>query len=119
MLGDSELRDAKTCFWQRYRMRFPSEVHPSDAVLSRVSRELSKRMLCVYDVWRVRSLQHQLTTVRKKRKLGDNLYTDEADTEDVGPKDCDSYLDKLYTLLVAYALAGSSALAGVDPTKDG
>eukprot|EP00439_Symbiodinium_sp_Y106_P025386 s3674_g3.t1 len=75
-------------------------------------------MLCVYDVWRVRSLQHQLTTVRKKRKLGDNLYTDEADTEDVGPKDCDSFLDKLYTLLAAYALAGSSALAGVDPTKE-
>ena len=27
MLGDGELRDVKTAFWQRYRMRFPG--HPS------------------------------------------------------------------------------------------
>ena len=38
ILGDSELRDVKTAFWQRYKLRFPAEVHPSDMVVSRVSR---------------------------------------------------------------------------------
>ena len=45
LLEESELRDAKQAFWRRYRLRFPAEVHPGDAVVSRVSRELSKRML--------------------------------------------------------------------------
>ena len=45
LLEESELRDAKQAFWRRYRLKFPAEVHPSDAVVSRVSRELSKRML--------------------------------------------------------------------------
>ena len=50
MLGDSELRDVKIAFWQRYKLRFPSEVHPSDTVVSRVSRELANRMLCVFNI---------------------------------------------------------------------
>ena len=50
ILGDSELRDVKTAFWQRCKLRFPAEGHPSDMVVSRVSRELSKRMLCVFNI---------------------------------------------------------------------
>ena len=50
LLEDSELRDVKTQFCKRYRLRFPADAHPSDAVVSRVSRELSKRMLCVCSV---------------------------------------------------------------------
>ena len=100
-------------------MRFPAEVHPGDAVVSRVSRELSKRMLCVFDVWRVKSLQFQLTTVQRKRKLRDNLFTEEVDTEEQVAKDADTYLDKLYTLLLAYAIAGAATLTGVaDLTKE-
>ena len=53
LLEESELRDAKQAFWQRYRLRFPAEVRPSDAVVSRVSRELSKRMLFLFKVWSV------------------------------------------------------------------
>ena len=55
MLEDAELRDVKQAFWKRCRMRFPAEVHPADSLLSRVSRELSARMLCVYAVWKVRT----------------------------------------------------------------
>ena len=119
MLGDSELRDVETAFWQRYKLRFPSEVHPSDTVVSRVSRELAKRMLCVFNIWKVKNLQFQLTTVQKKRKLGDNLYTDEAETEELVSKDAETYLHKLYTLMLAYALAGAGPLTGVaDPSKE-
>ena len=63
MLGESELRDAKTQFWVRYKLRFPPEVHPADSTLSRVSREMSKRMLCVFNVWKVKSLQFQLPPI--------------------------------------------------------
>ena len=47
LLGDSELRDVKVAFWTRYRVRLPPELYPSDATVSRVSREMSKRLLCV------------------------------------------------------------------------
>ena len=92
LLEESELRDAKQAFWRRYRLRFPAEVHPSDAVVSRVSRELSKRMLCLFNVWKVRSLQFQLGTSQKKRRLGDGLFTEEAETEESYTADCDTYL---------------------------
>ena len=115
MLGDSELRDLKTAFWQRYKLRFPSEEHPRDTVVSRVFKELA----CVFNVWKVKNLQFQLTTVQKKRKLGDNLYTEEAETEELVSKDAETYLDKLYTLMLAYALTGAGPLTGVaDPSKE-
>ena len=112
LLEESELRDAKQAFWRRYRLRFPAEVHPSDAVVSRVSRELSKRMLCLF-------LQFQLGTSQKKRRLGDGLFTEEAETEESYAADCDTYLNKLHTLLIAYSLAGCQPMPGVaDATKE-
>ena len=119
LLEESELRDAKQAFWRRYRLRFPAEVHPSDAVVSRVSRELSKRMLCLFNVWKVHSLQFQLGTSQKKRRLGDGLFTEEAETEESYTADCDTYLNKLHTLLIAYSLAGCQPIPGVaDAAKE-
>ena len=118
LLEDSELRDVKVAFWKRYHMRDLSEMHPADSLLSRLSRELSKRMLCVYDVWKVRSLHFQLTTVQKKRKLGDNLFTEEVETDEVVSKNTDTYLDKLHTLMIAYPVAGVHPVPGADPTKE-
>ena len=46
MLAGSEVRALKETFWGR--CRFPAEVQPSDAAVSRTSRELSKRMLCIF-----------------------------------------------------------------------
>ena len=112
MLPEGELRDAKLLFWRRYKLRFPPELHPSDSTVSRVSREMEKRMLCVYNLWKVKSLQFQLHCTQKKRKLGDGLYTDEVDDEEPASHDADSYLDKLHTLLLAYAIAGASPLPG-------
>ena len=89
MLGDVELRDVKTAFWQRYRMRFPPDIHPADATLSRVSRELTKRMLCVFNVGKVKTLQYQFHTTQKKRKLADNLWMEAAEEEEeTTPRDC-------------------------------
>ena len=94
-------------------MRFPPEIHPADATLSRISRELSKRMLCVYNLWKVRTLQYQLHTTQKKRKLVEGLYTEEAEEEDKIPHDWENYMDRLLTLLLAYAMAGVTPRASV------
>ena len=112
LLQDSELRDFKLMFWVRYRHRFPPEIHPADATLSRVSREMSKRMLCVFSVWKVRSLQFQLHTTNKRRKLADGLFTEEAEEEDAASQDWESYLDKLQTLMIAYSMAGVTPVPG-------
>ena len=112
LLDDSELRSAKQRFWCRYRLRFPTEMYPSDATVSRVSRELTKRMLCVTSVWKVKTLQWQLLTTNKKRKLGDGLFTEEPEAEEPCAHTSDAYLDRLMTLMVAYALAGSGVVAG-------
>ena len=117
MLEEGELRDAKTAFWLRYKMRFPAEVHPADAVVSRVARELSKRVLCVYNVWKVRSLQFQMGSSQKRRKVGEGLFTAEADHDEAFNMDVDTYLAKLQTLMIAYALAGTAPLTGVPDPK--
>ena len=100
MLDEGELRNAKQTFWRRYKVRFPPELHPADATVSRVSRELDKRMLCVY---------------QKKRKLGDGLFAEEAEDEFPAVQDVDSYLDRLYSLMLAYAIAGSAAQFVIAP----
>ncbi|CAE7812806.1 unnamed protein product [Symbiodinium sp. CCMP2592] len=117
LLDDSSLRDMKQQFWRRYKTRFPPELYPSDATLSRVTRELNKRMLCVFSVWKVKSLQFQLLSTSKKRRLGDNLYTEDQDQDEVIPRDCESYLDRLQILLTAYALAGVQPVAGSPPAN--
>ena len=109
LLADGELRETKVAFWRRYRLRFAPEVHPSDSTVSRVSREMAKRMLCVFNVWKVSSLQFQLTTVQRKRKLAEGLYTEETNEEEPIFQDWEGYLDKLHTLMVAYWMAGTAA----------
>ena len=32
-------------------------------------------MLTVYDMWKVRSIKHQVTASNKRRKVGDGLFT--------------------------------------------
>ena len=56
--------------------------------------------------------------MQKKRKLGDNLFTEEVETDEVVSKDTDTYLDKLRTLMIAYAMAGVHPVPGADPTKE-
>ena len=112
MLAEGELRNVKLLFWRRYKLRFPAEVHPSDATVSRVAREMDKRMLCVFNLWKVKSLQFQLHCTQKKRKLGDGLFTEEVDEEEPSSHSAEAYLDRLHTLLLAYALAGSGPVTG-------
>ena len=90
----------------------PPEIHPTDTTISRVAREMQKRMLCVYNIWRVKTLQFQLTTSQKKRKLSDGLFIEEGEDEEVVAHDVDNYLDRLFTLLLAYAMSGCAGVTG-------
>ena len=114
MLDDSQLNDVKQAFWRRYKVRYPPEVMPADALVSRCSREMSKRMLMVFNVNGVKNLMHQVTTSKKRKKLGTDLYTEQEETF-IDSVDATQYLDRLYTYLLALALAGATPL----PTQDG
>ena len=122
MLADTELRDVKTEFWHRYKMGFPTEIHPADSVVSRVSREMSKRMLCVFSLPKIRSLQWQLHATQKKRKIADGpgggIFTEDVEDQDKVVADAETYLDRLMTLMLAYSMAGVTAKTGVDPKNE-
>eukprot|EP00435_Cladocopium_sp_Y103_P039220 s950_g10.t1 len=92
---DAEAPGFKRGVWRRYKLRFSPEVHPADTTISRVAREMQKRMLCVYSIWKVKSLQFQLTTSQKKRKVGESLFVEEGEDEESCSHDYDNYLEKL------------------------
>ena len=75
--------------------------------------------VCVYNIWRVKSLQFQQATTQKKRKIADSLYVEEAEEDEPASRDAHSYLDKLWTLLLAYAMAGSASCATAASTAEG
>ena len=52
LLSDELLLDTRSRFWRRYKMR--CHIMPSDALLSRCFREIDKRLLSVFCVWRVK-----------------------------------------------------------------
>ena len=109
MLDDVQLNDAKHSFWRRYKMRYPPELMPSDSLVSRCSREMSKRLLMVYNVNGVKNLMHQITSSKKRKKLGTDLFIEQEEAID-DSLDANQYLDKLHTYLLALALAGVGAV---------
>ena len=117
LLDEASLRDVKTEFWKRYKLRFPTEVMPADALISRCFRETSRRMLTVFPIWKAKSLMYQVTTTQKRKRLADSLYVMEDEENERGPRTCDKYLDHLYTYLLALSIAGAGKAPGapVDP----
>lgn len=105
-LPTDELKSMKEAFWQRYKLTFSAGVEPSDSLVSRVSRELSKRMLTVFPVLKVRTLTHQVLQEKKRTKIADKLSIELQDDEEVADSDVASYLRCLWTFLIAVARAG-------------
>ena len=70
LLDENTLHDTKRAFWARYKLKFPAEATPSDVLVSRCSREMARRMLMVFSVWGAKSLMHQVTSSRKRRRVG-------------------------------------------------
>ena len=71
-------------------------------------------------VWKVKTLQWQLLTTNKKRKLGDGLFSEEPEVEELCAHTCQTYVDRLFTVMLAYAYAsaGAGAVAGAPARTD-
>jgi hypothetical protein len=121
LLHQDDLDDLQGMFWNRHKMMFPPEINPGDMLVSRLHREVTKRLLSVREVERVKSQQQQRMSSRKKQRVceGLELLTGQADDEWDAIGDVQDYLLKLWTLMVAYAMAGCKPLAGApQPNKE-
>ena len=52
-------------------------------------------------------------TSQKKRKLAEGLYTEEVEDDDETPHDWENYMDRMLSLMLAYAMAGVTPRADV------
>ncbi len=116
LLTQPELESIKVQFWARHKLPFPPHMEPSDAVVSRLQREIKKRLLTVRDISWVKSMAHQLRTDNKRLRVGGeaNLYIEQGGQSQPPPpvRDAAAYIDALTTLMIGYARAGVTALEG-------
>ena len=91
-------------------MRFGVDVQSSDYLINRIFKELQKRLLTVQSVFKVRCLSHQLLAERKWRRVGEglDLILTEQEADAVHDSAVHTYLNLSWTLMFAYARAGSS-----------
>ena len=85
---------------------------PCDQIISRCFREVDKRLLTIYDIWKVRNLKHQVTAGRQRKQVGDGLYTIEEEVHAETARSVDIYLSNLHTYLLALAITGSTKKSG-------
>ena len=113
LLTQPELDDMEARHWARYKMIWPPEIAPSDLLLSRLVRELGKRLLSVKEVLKVKTQAQQQRMSRKRTKMGDGIELIMGETmgED-SPRDVHSYLAGLQTLMIAYSKAGCETRQG-------
>ena len=108
LLPQVELDGLDAHFWARYKVRYPAWVRPSDLLISRLSREIGKRLLSIHDIWKTRSLLHQKKSKQKKQKVGDvEITTGEPEDPEHVSRDVGTYLNLLFTLMLAFAMAGA------------
>ena len=120
MLQSDDLEGRKKAFWTRYKSDFANEEYPADQLISRVARETQKRMLLVYDIALVKNLLFQITTHKKKKQAvpGADLWTHDNHDTRSPPRDWLQYLSKLFTYLVALAIAGCQPVHGCPEGKE-
>jgi len=110
LLTQSELETLADMFWCRYRVKLPPALAPCDALVSRVSKELSKRLLTLRDVWKTRSLSQQQRSSHKRMRIAEGVDLVQNEDEDhvESAHSPQKYLDLLQTLFLAYVIAGST-----------
>ena len=114
MLPKDEMDDLEDRFWARYKLQFSAENTPADMLVSRLAKEISKRLFQVKNIWAVKTLVHQVRTSRKKRKITEDvqlLVADDIDDEDVA-ETVETYLQLLFVYCVGLAKAGCNPIAG-------
>ena len=109
LLGKKDLENLEDLFWARYHHFFSAMEDPSDALVSRLHREIARRTLTVREVWKVSTMAVQQKGEKKRTEIGDNLTllqdaSDEPSMHTV--RSTQSYLARLWTLMLGYAKAG-------------
>jgi len=80
---------------------------------------MEKRLLNVYDVWKITSLIHQVMTTMKSKQVGMERYTIEHEADEATEiHGIEKYLSTLHTYLLALSIADSNKAQGapVDET---
>ena len=62
--------------WNRYHLVWPPEVEPSDALVSRLTRELKRRTLSAYDMLKVRAIIGQSKGEKQANERADRQASD-------------------------------------------
>ena len=106
LLPKQELEQLKEAFFRRYHLRPKPRQYPSDRLLSKLSRQLTRSQFEVMDLWTVRSLTFQRTHSQKRRRLTGNLYHQEDDEDEITAKSWLSYMAKMDTYFLALAIVG-------------
>ena len=113
LLAEGDLNNLRDSFHRRYKLSFGAQVEPSDQLVSRVFKEMDRRMMQVHDVFKTKSLMHLFLAGRKKARLGDGVdvllpAADDSPEDKPVKETIGTYLTMLFTLMLAYARAGCS-----------
>ena len=109
-LQRATLADLKLIFWDRYKTTWPSFFWPSDELILRIYDQLCGCPCSVIPLASVRTSEHQRPG--QPRRVDYDRYGNAlppARHENRPPEDVETYLDRLLTLCIAYAVAGASA----------
>jgi len=118
ILPQPELDKVHDNFWARHRLTFPPDIAPSDLLISRVVKELGKRTLSLREVAKVHTQTHQNKAQRKRAKINADteiLLGEREEAEAV--VSVHGYLNRLLTLMLAYAIAGNKKVQGGLPDE--
>ena len=85
LLPIRELDDMNDLFWAKHRLTFEPDDEPSDSLVSRVAREIAKRLLTSRDVWATKSLTFQQRQEKKKTRIAEGLELVHSDTVQEAP----------------------------------
>ena len=112
LLDQAVLDSMEDRHWARHKLSWPPEIAPADLLVSRITRELEKRLLSIKDVFKVKTQAQQLRASRKRTKVGEDLVlvSGEPDEAEAAPT-LHNYLMLHLTLMLAYAKAGSKPRA--------
>eukprot|EP00435_Cladocopium_sp_Y103_P021555 s228_g5.t1 len=122
VLPSDKLEELKTRFWQRYHLCLTPSEWPSDRLLSRLAKSMDKRNLEVMDLWTVKSLLHQKSSVgSKRRRVGDNLYVQDSEEDSVleGGTDLAAYFQRMRIYFMGLAVVGASPCRHAPASPEG
>jgi hypothetical protein len=118
LLPQSDLDRLYNNFWARYKIDFATDADPSDGLVSRRFKEISRRLLTVPNPLKAKTLAQQLPSTKKKSCIPGTSWTIEEKVEEVVMSETlANYLAGLKVELIALAKAGADPRSSA-PTID-